>query len=210
MSYITEQIIAMGYPSEGFEGTYRNSINDVKTFFTEKHQARYKIYNLCSERKYDVGYFRQNSVNEDFGFDDHNPPPFDIIFEFCKDCFKFLDENPKNVAAIHCKAGKGRTGVIICCYLVFAGHQTISDGKVEEGKFLIKDAKDAMIYYGKIRTKDGKGVTIPSQIRYVYYFDHFLKLLTYAKKQLQQNKGPPNIVNPHKQKEKEKEKDSYT
>ena len=174
----------MGYPSEGFEGTYRNSIHEVKRFFTLKHPNKYKIYNLCSERKYDPGYFRLNSVNEEFGFDDHNPPPFDIIFEFCKDCFKFLDADPKNVAAIHCKAGKGRTGVMICCYLVFAGYQKISDGRVEEGEFLIKDAKDAMLYYGKIRTKNEKGVTIPSQIRYVYYFDHFLKLLTYAKKKI--------------------------
>lgn len=121
----------MGYPSEGLEGTYRNSIYDVKRFFTENHAKGYKIYNLCSERKYDPGYFRLNSVNEEFSFDDHNPPPFDIIFEFCKDCFKFLDQDPNNVVAIHCKAGKGRTGVMICCYLVFAGHQLISDGKVD-------------------------------------------------------------------------------
>jgi len=33
MSYITEQIIAMGFPSEGFEARYRNSINDVVEFF---------------------------------------------------------------------------------------------------------------------------------------------------------------------------------
>lgn len=164
MSYITEQIIAMGFPSEGFEARYRNSIYDVVDFFKLKHKSKdssYKIYNLCSERKYEPGYFDKGTINEKYGFDDHNPPPFDLIFDFCVDCFNFLDARPANVAAIHCKAGKGRTGVMICCFLVFLGYQKHSDG-VKTNRFLIKNAKDAMIYYGKIRTKDGKGVTIPS------------------------------------------------
>lgn len=163
MSYITEQIIAMGYPSENLEGWYRNSIRDVQRFFAQKHPRNYKIYNLCSERKYNTKYFEKNSVNEEFGFDDHNPPPFNMIIRFCAQVYDFLAKDQDNVVAIHCKAGKGRTGVMICCYLVFDSHmrnnQEISN---KSSKFAIKDARDAMVYYGKIRTYDGKGVTIPS------------------------------------------------
>jgi phosphatidylinositol-3,4,5-trisphosphate 3-phosphatase and dual-specificity protein phosphatase PTEN len=90
MSYITEQIIAMGFPSEGFEARYRNSITDVVEFFNYRHKQSYKIYNLCSERKYEQGYFEKGTINEKYGFDDHNPPPFDLIFDFCVDCYNFL------------------------------------------------------------------------------------------------------------------------
>jgi phosphatidylinositol-3,4,5-trisphosphate 3-phosphatase/dual-specificity protein phosphatase PTEN len=68
----------------------------------------------------------------------------------------FLSEDPNNIIAIHCKAGKGRTGVIICTYMVYCQ--------------LYSNADDALKVYGLIRTKDGKGVTINSQKRYVDYF----------------------------------------
>lgn len=35
-------------------------------------------------------------------------------------------------------------------------------------------AVDALNYYGNKRTKNNRGVTIPSQIRYVHYFDRYL------------------------------------
>ena len=77
----------MGYPSEGTEGWYRNSIEDVKRFFYMRHDRKYRIYNLCSERKYNHGYFDRDSCVEKYEFYDHNPPPFEMLFDFCKDCY---------------------------------------------------------------------------------------------------------------------------
>lgn len=58
LSFITPNLIAMGFPSQGFESYYRNSMDDVKLFLQKKFNGRYKIYNLCSEKTYDDKEFQ--------------------------------------------------------------------------------------------------------------------------------------------------------
>ncbi len=58
-------------------------------------------------------------------------------------------------------AVQGRTGLVICCFLLYSG--------------LCETATLALNKYGEARTQNNKGVTIASQIRYVYYFSQLLR-----------------------------------
>ena len=158
LTYITKRIIAMGLPSTSYEALYRNDMNDVLNFFNERHPEHYKVYNLCEEKKYAPNIFYKQGY---FPFQDHEAPPLNLIRPFCEDAKKFLDEDPKNVVAIHCLAGKGRTGTLISCLLLYLKE--------------FDTAADCLKYYGLMRVDNGKGVTVPSQIRYVFYFEQILK-----------------------------------
>eukprot|EP00051_Salpingoeca_urceolata_P013845 m.175187 g.175187 ORF g.175187 m.175187 type:complete len:594 (-) comp17915_c0_seq3:323-2104(-) len=158
MTYITNKIIAMGYPSMGTESMYRNKYEDVYKFLETKHRGRYRVYNLCSERAYPANKFHNRVAV--FPFDDHCAPQLDTLVDIIKDVDRWLEKHDDNVVAIHCKAGKGRTGLVISCLLLHAG--------------LATTAKEATDLFGEIRTADGQGVTIPSQHRYVGYYEQVL------------------------------------
>ena len=87
--------------------------------------------------------------------------PLSVIRACVEDMHDFLSKDPKNAVAVHCKAGKGRTGTIISAFMVREG--------------LARDAMEALKIFGEIRTSNGKGVTIPSQMRYVHYYEQCLR-----------------------------------
>lgn len=160
LTYITDRIVAMGFPSENLEAVYRNDMKETQLFFKTRHTNHYMIYNLCSERDYDHTKFDNRVVA--FPFDDHNCPPFDDMEPFCDKMDEWLCEDETNVAALHCKAGKGRTGLMICVYLIHTG--------------MWKTSAQSLNFYGVARTYNQKGVTIPSQRRWVWYFEKYCQL----------------------------------
>ena len=66
-----------------------------------------------------------------------------MIKPFCESVDAWLDSDPLNVAAIHCKAGKGRTGTMVAAYIA---HCT-------QGA---PDAEAALGMFSKARTYNNK------------------------------------------------------
>ncbi|CAF1299673.1 unnamed protein product [Adineta steineri] len=143
-------------------------------FLSSKHGDKFYIYNLCveSERHYDGSRFN-NNVCTDFSFEDHNPPTIKMVLAFCQHAETQLSLITDRTLVIHCKAGKGRTGVMSCCFLLYYYRDEYND------------PLQTLKFYAQQRTSNEKGVTIPSQRRYVEYFGHLLNSqVLYSPKQI--------------------------
>jgi len=159
LSYVTPRIVAMGFPSTGLEAVIRNPLSQVQKFFADRHGGHFKVYNLCSERDYDLkGVF---PLVERFPFPDHNPCPMDMLLRLMESVAEYLAADRANIVAIHCKAGKGRTGMVIAAILLHLG--------------LNSTALEALQFFAERRTFNGEGVTIPSERRYVHYYEKLLR-----------------------------------
>ncbi|XP_038238604.1 phosphatidylinositol 3,4,5-trisphosphate 3-phosphatase TPTE2-like isoform X2 [Dermochelys coriacea] len=160
LTYITERIIAMSFPSSGKQSFYRNPIKEVARFLDTKHKDHYTIYNLCSEKGYDPVYFHYR-VERVF-IDDHNVPSLEDMLKFTANVRAWMKQDEKNIIAIHCKGGKGRTGTMVCTWLI------------DSDQF--ESAKESLDYFGERRTDKStsskfQGVETPSQSRYVGYYE---------------------------------------
>ncbi|KAJ7555952.1 hypothetical protein O6H91_05G062500 [Diphasiastrum complanatum] len=156
MSYITDRLLAMSFPAQDITAMFRNPLWQVKRVLDSRHESHYKVYNLCVESTYDPANFHGRV--EWFPFDDNHVPPLPLIKLFCENVGEWLASDPRNVAVVHCKAGKGRTGLMVCAYLVYTG----------------MSAEEALKLYASRRTYNDEGVTIPSQRRYVGYWSKIL------------------------------------
>lgn len=160
LTYVTDRVIAMSFPSSGKQAFYRNPIREVAKFLDTKHEGHYKVYNLCSEKGYDPQFFHYR-VERVF-IDDHNVPSLEDMLKYTASVREWMSADPQNIIAIHCKGGKGRTGTMVCTWLI------------DSDQF--ESAQDSLEYFGERRTDKSQsskfqGVETPSQSRYVGYYE---------------------------------------
>ncbi|XP_026129353.1 putative tyrosine-protein phosphatase TPTE isoform X2 [Carassius auratus] len=160
LTYVTERVIAMSFPSSGKQALYRNPIREVARFLDTKHLDHYKVFNLCSEKGYDPKFFHYRV--ERVMIDDHNVPSLEDMLVYTACVRDWMAADPSNVIAIHCKGGKGRTGTMVCTWLI------------DSDQF--ENAQESLDYFGERRTDKSmsskfQGVETPSQSRYVGYYE---------------------------------------
>ncbi|XP_056449679.1 putative tyrosine-protein phosphatase TPTE [Gadus chalcogrammus] len=160
LTYVTDRVIAMSFPSSGKQSFYRNPIQEVAKFLDTKHEDHYRVYNLCSEKGYDPQFFHYR-VERVF-IDDHNVPSLEDMLKFTADVREWMAADSRNIIAIHCKGGKGRTGTLVCTWLI------------DSDQF--ESAQESLDYFGERRTDRSQsskfqGVETPSQSRYVGYYE---------------------------------------
>ncbi|RXN06841.1 phosphatidylinositol 3,4,5-trisphosphate 3-phosphatase TPTE2-like protein [Labeo rohita] len=160
LTYVTERVIAMSFPSSGKQALYRNPIREVTRFLDTKHPDHYKVFNLCSEKGYDPKFFHYRV--ERVMIDDHNVPSLEDMLRYTACVREWMAADSRNVIAIHCKGGKGRTGTMVCTWLI------------DSNQF--ESAQESLDYFGERRTDKSmstkfQGVETPSQSRYVGYYE---------------------------------------
>ncbi|KAF4047481.1 C2 domain of PTEN tumor-suppressor protein [Phytophthora infestans] len=160
-SYVTENLVAMGFPNMNL-GTNRTLLKDnpidlVAMYLNDKHCGHYMIWNL-SEETYDYTFF-DNQVLE-FNFPGHPAPPLGLVFKICSSIESWLQADERNLAAVHCLTGKGRTGTVLACYLAWVGQ--------------FPNAMESLEYVAEQRKTSVEKLTIPSQRRYIQYFNNVM------------------------------------
>eukprot|EP01026_Neomeris_dumetosa_P033890 TRINITY_DN2717_c0_g1_i1.p2 TRINITY_DN2717_c0_g1~~TRINITY_DN2717_c0_g1_i1.p2 ORF type:complete len:574 (-),score=58.35 TRINITY_DN2717_c0_g1_i1:2068-3684(-) len=159
LAYVTKRIISTSFPASGKTALFRNSMKEFCSFLNTFHPNKFRVLNLCSESRYDPGLL-DNRVAR-YPCDDMQPPSLEVLDVIVCDAQRWLEADPQHIIAVHCKAGKGRTGIAVCALLLQMQ--------------ICKTVEEALDLFAHRRTKNGRGVTIASQQRYIHYYDRILR-----------------------------------
>ncbi|KAH8725627.1 phosphatidylinositol-3,4,5-trisphosphate 3-phosphatase [Phaeosphaeriaceae sp. PMI808] len=172
LCYVTDNIIATSGPSGTYpQRAYRNPLDSLVKFLDSKHGDNWAIWEFRAEG---TGYPDSEVYNRvyHYPFPDHHPPPFALIPNIMASMRNWLHANEDRVVVVHCKAGKGRSGTASCSYLIS-----------EEGWPVHKALQ--RFTERRMRPNMGKGVSIPSQLRWIGYVDRWKHNKLYVERQVE-------------------------
>lgn len=140
----------MEFPSQ-------TKIDRLATRLNADYAQRMLILNM-SEHKYDTGKFFGEVM--DVAFRGLPAPPVELLLELLLSSHQWLASDPTNVVVVHCYEGFTRSAVLGSCFLTFRGFHSHP-----------LDALPEVCHEIAI----GEGTILPSQKRYMGYFQQVLQ-----------------------------------
>uniref|UniRef100_A0A8C5MNC5 Tensin-2-like n=1 Tax=Leptobrachium leishanense TaxID=445787 RepID=A0A8C5MNC5_9ANUR len=159
LTYITERIISVFFPTNQEEQRYRSNLREVASMLRSKHEDKYLLFNL-SRKRHDLA--RLNPKVQDFFWPDCHAPPLDVICSICKAMEAWLNSDPQHVVVLHCKGNQGKTGVVIASYM----HYSKVSASVDQAL--------STLAMRKFCEDKVSAALHPSQRRYINYFGGLL------------------------------------
>lgn len=162
LAYISPNLAACSAPTDkAVKKIYQNSLVTLSKVLTGNHgSGNWTLMNLRTEKiGYDPTIVTDNGGKFDYRpYLDNNAIPFDEIIRTVHE----MDDELSNgqTIVVHCRHGKGRTGSIIVGYLMFKYHLTF------------ERANKIFTVRRKIYRH---GVSVPSQVRYLGYYEEYLE-----------------------------------
>lgn len=164
--YITPRLAVCSGPLAHLPSRlYRTPVSALVRWLDAQHGAAcWQVFNLRAEPLHYSPSDMDGRVVY-FPFADHTPPPFRLLRQVVAAITDYITNHPRGVAVVHCKAGKGRLGVVMCCVLMQQFHL---------------HAPLALAVFSYRRMAGNRtGVLIASQQRYLLYWDRLSGGRTY-------------------------------
>ena len=167
LTYASPLVIVTSGPSSSYpQRAYRNPTDALVRFLDSKHGENWAIWEFRAEG---TGYPDSEVYDRiwHYPWPDHHPPPFALMPNIMASMRNWVKDSNKEengrVIVVHCKAGKGRSGTVVCSYLI------------SEEKWSRTDALTRFTAR-RMRAGFGEGVSIPSQLRWVGYVEQWTNI----------------------------------
>ncbi|CAH1104712.1 unnamed protein product [Psylliodes chrysocephalus] len=155
LSYVTERIISMWFPSSATPHSYRQGQQQAGHMLRNKHGDNYMVFNLSEPKR---SLRNEHKHVKEVGWAASLAPPLERLCSICKEIDSWLSGDQHRIAVLHARGDKDKLGVIVAAYM----HYSSICGSAEQALDRFSMRKFLEDTVGPL--------ALPSNKRYIEYF----------------------------------------